>query len=114
RLFNRFRDNFSVRFALRCGNRDVSMAILGGDAYAEGFDASSLPPGLEYRGVGYLYGASDATPTVRTYLADHEDAERILLAGRRRGQEGLGRRRVAVGHSAEAHLDGAPAPGNRG
>ncbi len=83
RLFNRFRDNFAVRFALRCGNRDVSMAILGGDAYAEGFDASSLPPGLEYRGVGYLYGAADETPTVRTYLADHEDAEKILLAARR-------------------------------
>jgi len=34
RLFNRFRDNFAVRFALKCGNRIVSDAILGGDAYA--------------------------------------------------------------------------------
>jgi DNA segregation ATPase FtsK/SpoIIIE, S-DNA-T family len=83
RLFNRFRDNFAVRFALKCGNRIVSDAVLGGDAYSEGFDASALPVGAEYRGVGYLYGASDETPTVRTYLADAQDAERILLAARK-------------------------------
>lgn len=82
RLFNRFRDNFAVRFALRCGNRDVSMAVLGGDAYSEGYDASALPVGDEYRGVGYLYGAADATPTVRTFFADHPDAEKILKAAR--------------------------------
>lgn len=89
RLFNRFRDNHQVRFALKCGNRIVSEAILGGDAYAEGYDASTLPVGdgtngtADYRGIGYLYGASDATPLVRTYLADHEDAEKILIAARR-------------------------------
>ncbi|MEQ4206298.1 cell division protein FtsK [Actinopolymorpha sp. B9G3] len=82
RLFNRYRDNHAVRFALRCGNRLVSEAVLGGDAYAEGFDASSLPVGDEYRGVGYLYGMSDHTPTVRTFLADHGDAEKILKAAR--------------------------------
>lgn len=88
RLFDRFRDNHQVRFALRCGNRHVSEAVLGGDAYAEGFDASTLPIGdgtngtKDYRGIGYLYGATDATPTVRTFLADHADAERILLAAR--------------------------------
>jgi S-DNA-T family DNA segregation ATPase FtsK/SpoIIIE len=82
RLFNRYRDNHAVRFALKCGNRIVSEAVLGGDAYAEGFDASSLPVGDEYRGVGYLYGASDQTPTVRTFLADHTDAEKILTAAR--------------------------------
>jgi hypothetical protein len=82
RLFNRYRDNHAVRFALKCGNRLVSEAVLGGDAYAEGFDASSLPVGDEYRGVGYLYGQSDATPTVRTFLADHTDAEKILTAAR--------------------------------
>src|SRR5690349_25069951 len=70
RLFNRYRDNHVVRFALKCGNRVVSEAVLGGDAYSEGYDASALPAGPEYRGVGYLYGASDETPTVRTYLAD--------------------------------------------
>jgi S-DNA-T family DNA segregation ATPase FtsK/SpoIIIE len=83
RLFNRFRDNHTVRFALKCGNRDVSMALLGSDAYSEGFDASALPSGAQYRGVGILYGASDDTPTVRTYLADAEDAEKILTAARK-------------------------------
>jgi hypothetical protein len=83
RLFVRYRDNHAVRFALKCGNRLVSEAILGGDAYAEGFDASSLPVGDRYRGVGYLYGLTDDTPTVRTHLADHVDAEKILTAARR-------------------------------
>lgn len=88
RLFNRFRDNHQVRFALRCGNRVVSEAVLGGDAYAEGYDASALPIGdgsdgtKDYRGVGILYGASDHTPMVRTFLADHEDAAKILVAAR--------------------------------
>lgn len=82
RLFNRYRDNHQVRFALKCGNRTVSEAVLGGDAYSEGYDASGLPVGDEYRGVGYLYGMTDYTPTVRTYLADHVDAERILTAAR--------------------------------
>jgi len=82
RLFNRYRDNHAVRFALKCGNRLVSEAVLGGDAYAEGYDASALPVGLEYRGVGYLYGASDETPLVRTHLADREDSKKILTAAR--------------------------------
>lgn len=86
RLFNRYRDNHTVRFALKCGNRLVSEAVLGGDAYAEGFDASSLPVGTAYRGVGILYGASDDTPIVRTYLADHGDAEKILTAARKHRQ----------------------------
>jgi S-DNA-T family DNA segregation ATPase FtsK/SpoIIIE len=83
RLFNRYRDNHTVRFALKCGNRDVSMAVLGGDAYQEGYDASALPTGKPYLGVGILYGHSDDTATVRTYLADHEDAEKILTAARK-------------------------------
>ncbi|MBI1759333.1 MAG: cell division protein FtsK [Actinobacteria bacterium] len=86
RLFTRYRDNHAARFALKCGNRVVSEAILGGDAYAEGFDAATLPAGKDYLGVGYLYGLTDATPTVRTYLADHEDAEKILHAARRHRQ----------------------------
>src|SRR5262249_16549827 len=73
RLSNRYRDNHPIRFALKCGNRDVSMAVLGGDAYAEGYDASSLPVGDKFRGVGYLYGAADYTPTTRTFLADGKD-----------------------------------------
>jgi S-DNA-T family DNA segregation ATPase FtsK/SpoIIIE len=83
RIFNRYRDNHAVRFALKCGNRVVSEAVLGGDAYAEGFDASALPTGKQYRGVGILYGASDDTSITRTYLADHTDAEKILTAARR-------------------------------
>ncbi|MEV6527941.1 cell division protein FtsK [Longispora sp. NPDC051575] len=83
RLFNRYRDNHAARFALKTGNRIVSEAVLGGDAYAEGFDASSLPTGKEYLGVGYLYGLTDDTPTVRTFLADHGDAEKILTAARK-------------------------------
>ncbi len=87
KLFTRFRDNHQVRFALKCGNRTVSEAILGGDAYAEGYDASALPVGDDdedptYKGIGYLYGLTSRTPTVRTYLADHEDAEKILTAAR--------------------------------
>lgn len=82
RLFNRYRDNHTVRIALRCGNRDVSIAVLGGDAYQEGYDASALPTGLEYRGVGYLYGATDDTPLTRFHLADREDVEVILTAAR--------------------------------
>jgi DNA segregation ATPase FtsK/SpoIIIE, S-DNA-T family len=80
RLFNRYRDNHAVRFALKCGNRIVSEAVLGGDAYAEGYEASALPVGEEYLGLGYLYGMTDATPAVRTFLADHPDAEKILTA----------------------------------
>lgn len=83
RLFNRYRDNHPVRIALRCGNRDVSIAVLGGDAYQEGYDASAIPVGPEYRGVGYLYGATDDTPLTRFYLADGQDAEKILTAARK-------------------------------
>ncbi len=82
-LFTRFRDNHTARFALKCGNRIVSEAILGSDAYAEGIDASTLPNGPEFRGIGYLYGVSDEIPTVRTFLADHADAEAILTVARR-------------------------------
>jgi hypothetical protein len=83
RLFNRFRDNFIVRFALRCATRDVSMAVLGNESYGEGYDASGLPLGEEFKGVGILYGLTDDAPTVRTYLADGQDAEVICLAGRK-------------------------------
>jgi DNA segregation ATPase FtsK/SpoIIIE, S-DNA-T family len=95
RLFNRFRDNHTLRFALKCGNRDVSIATLGADSYQEGYDASALPIGdgtngtYDYRGVGILYGAADTAPTVRTFLADHADAEKILIAARQQ-RERLG------------------------
>ncbi|WP_045742286.1 cell division protein FtsK [Actinoplanes rectilineatus] len=101
RLFNRYRDNHAVRFALRCGNRIVSEAVLGGDAYAEGFDASALPNGADYRGVGILYGHSDDTATLRTHLADHEDAEKILIAARKHREDAGTLTGDAVGEAFE-------------
>jgi hypothetical protein len=83
RLFNRFRDNFIIRFALRCATRDVSMAVMGNESYGEGYDASGLPLGDEFKGIGILYGLVDDAPTVRTFLADGPDAEVICLAGRK-------------------------------
>jgi len=83
RLFNRYRDNHTIRFGLRCANRDVSNAVLGNEAYGEGYDCSGLPLGEEFRGVGILYGLTDDAPTVRTYLADGQDAEVICLAARK-------------------------------
>lgn len=81
RLFNRYRDNHTARVALKTGNRDVSIAILGTDAYSEGIDASTLPK--QAKGIGYLYGVTDDTPTVRFYLANAEDTERIIDAAYR-------------------------------
>jgi len=78
--FNAFRDNFAVRFGLRTSSWQVSELCLGAGAYSEGLDTSTLLP--QYKGVGILRGASDASPTVRTYLADGQDAERILVAAR--------------------------------
>src|SRR5215475_6389361 len=79
-LFNAYRDNHQVRFSLRTGSWQVSDLVLGAGAYSEGHDSSTLLP--QYKGVGILRGATDATPTVRTYLADQEDAEKILIAAR--------------------------------
>lgn len=81
RLFTRYRDNHQVRFGLRCGSRDVSNAVLGNEAYGEGYDCSGLP--LDAKGVGILYGLTDDAPVVRTYLANGEDAEVICLAARK-------------------------------
>ena len=78
--FTSFRDNFAVRFGLRTSSWQVSELCLGAGAYSEGLDTSTLLP--QYKGVGILRGASDASPTVRTYLADGQDAERILTAAR--------------------------------
>jgi len=78
--FTAFRDQHQIRLALRVGSWQVSDVILGAGAYSEGLDASTLMP--TYKGVGILRGASDASPTVRTYLADGQDAEKILTAAR--------------------------------
>lgn len=79
--FTSFRDNHQTRIALRTGSWQVSDMVLGSGAYSEGYDSSLLLP--TYKGVGILRGASDDTPTVRTFLADAEDAEKILTAARR-------------------------------
>jgi DNA segregation ATPase FtsK/SpoIIIE, S-DNA-T family len=79
-MFTSFRDNHQVRFSLRTSSYNVSEMVLGQGAYGEGLDSSTLLP--QYKGVGLLRGASDASPTVRTHLADADDAERILTAAR--------------------------------
>ena len=48
---------------------------MGNESYGEGYDASGLPLGDEFKGIGILYGETDDAPTVRTYLADGQDAE---------------------------------------
>ncbi|MFD0600197.1 cell division protein FtsK, partial [Catellatospora coxensis] len=78
--FINFRDNHQVRFSLRTGSYNMSDLVLGAGAYSEGYDSSTLLP--SYKGVGILRGASDETPTVRTHLADADDAEKILKAAR--------------------------------
>ncbi len=105
RLFNRYRDNHDVRIALKCANRHVSQAVLGGGD-DEGHDASTLPDGRKYRGVSILWGHPDLdeTPTVRAYLADGEDAEVILKAARKH-------REAAGTLSGEAIGEDPSAPG---
>jgi S-DNA-T family DNA segregation ATPase FtsK/SpoIIIE len=78
--FTSMRDNMAVRFSLRTSSYQVSEMVLGQGAYSEGLDSSTLLP--QYKGVGILRGASDASPTVRTYLADAGDTERILTVAR--------------------------------
>lgn len=78
--FTSFRDNHAIKFGLRTSSWQVSELCLGAGAYSEGLDTSTLLP--EYKGVGILRGASDASPTVRGYLADGRDAEKILTAAR--------------------------------
>jgi len=101
RLFTRFRDNHTIRFALKCGSRIVSEAILGTEAYQEGYDASALPVGAKYRGVGILREAFDHTPVVRCHLADGADAEAILQAARKYREQA----RTLTGMAADEQLD---------
>lgn len=44
----------TLRFGLRFGNRDVSNAVLGNQAYGEGYNAAALPFGDEFKGIGIL------------------------------------------------------------
>lgn len=80
-----FRDQFTVRFALRVSTYHASEAILGAGAIGEGLDASKLSP--DAKGAGLLRGTGDAGSveggrTVRTFLADGTDAEAICLRAR--------------------------------
>ena len=104
RLANRYRDNHDVRFGLRCANRDVSNAVLGNEAYGEGYDCSKLPLGKRYRGVGILYALFDEAPTVRTFLADGEDATAIVDAAWAERE----RRGLLTGDAAAEDLGVAP------
>lgn len=81
RLFTRFRDNHIAKFGLYSTTRDVSNAILGNEAYGEGYDCTKLP--RDRKGVGILYGLWDEAPTVRTYLIDGPEAEVICRAARK-------------------------------
>lgn len=89
KLFTHFRDQHQTRFSLKTGNRMVSEAVLGGGSYSEGYDSSALPVGdgqngtYDYRGIGILYESPVGNATVRTYLADGQDTEKILLAARK-------------------------------
>ena len=78
--FVNFRDQHQVKFALRTASWKVSDLVLGDGAYSAGLDSSILLP--DYKGVGILRGAMDASPTVRCYTADDRDSEKILLAAR--------------------------------
>lgn len=89
KLFTDFRDQHQTRFALKTGAYQVSEAVLGSGSYSEGYDSSALPVGdgtngtFDYRGIGILYDSPVGNATVRTHLADGQDAEKILLAARR-------------------------------
>lgn len=89
KLFTDLRDNHLTRFALKTGSWQVSDLVLGAGAYSEGYDSSTLPVGdgtngtFDYRGIGILYDSAIDNCTVRTYRADDQDAEKILLAARR-------------------------------
>ena len=79
-MFTATRDNFLVRFALKTASYSVSESVLGQGTLGMGLDSSKLL--AEYKGVGILHNASDKSPTVRTYMADGQDAEKILTVAR--------------------------------
>ena len=102
-MFTSARDNFAVRVSLRTSSWQVSEMVLGQGAYSEGLDSSTLLP--QYKGVGILRGATDASPTVRSYLADGQDAEKILTAAR-----AIRQRAGTLSGMALGEQDDVPAP----
>jgi S-DNA-T family DNA segregation ATPase FtsK/SpoIIIE len=102
-MFTSFRDVHQVRFALRTSSYTMSEMVLGQGAYGEGLDSSTLL--TRHKGVGILRGASDDSPTVRTYLADADDAEKILTAARRFRQQAGTLSGMAAGDSGDDARD---------
>ena len=98
RLFNRYRDNHTIRFALRCGNRDVSNAVLGNEAYGEGYDAAGLPLGERVQGNRHPVRAAPTTrprcgptsPTARTPRSSAAAARKIREKARTLSGDALG------------------------
>ncbi|MBL7486654.1 cell division protein FtsK [Frankia sp. AgB1.9] len=97
--FTDYRDNHLVRFSLRTGSWQVSDLVLGAGAFSEGLDSSVLA--AEHKGAGILRGASEANPTVRTFLADAEDAAHILTIGRKLREHAGTLSGQAAGHIAQ-------------
>jgi hypothetical protein len=97
--FTSFRDQLGIRLSLRTSSWQVSEMVLGQGAYSEGLDSSTLLP--QYKGVGILRGATDASPTVRTYLADGQDADKILTAARAIRQQAGTLSGMALGQEPE-------------
>jgi S-DNA-T family DNA segregation ATPase FtsK/SpoIIIE len=97
--FTTFRDMHAVRFALRTSSYNMSENVLGQGAYGEGLDSSTLLP--SHKGVGILRGAGDDSPTVRTYLAGADDAEKILIAARKFRQQAGTLTGMAAGQSLD-------------
>jgi hypothetical protein len=100
--FTDYRDNHLLRFSLRTGSWQVSDLVLGAGAYGEGLDSSTLA--AEYKGAGILRGASDHNPTVRTYLADAEDAAHLLTIGRKLREQAGTLSGQAAGHIAHREV----------
>ena len=101
--FLSLRDMCALRLSLRTPDWRVSEMVLGAGALGEGLDSSKLLP--EYKGVGILRHASDKSPTVRTYLADGQDTEKILLAARALRERAGTLSGMALGESAPAQPD---------
>jgi len=118
RKFTDYRDNHLVRFSLRTGSWQVSDLVLGAGAFSEGLDSSLLA--AEHKGAGILRGATDESPTVRTFLADAEDAAHLLtiartfreytgtLSGQAAGQIAYRQPRDVLADALSVFADGAP------
>jgi hypothetical protein len=116
--FTDYRDNHLIRFSLRTGSWQVSDLVLGAGAFSEGLDSSMLA--AEAKGAGILRGASDHSPTVRTFLADAEDSAHLLgiarkfreqagtLSGQAAGQIAHREQRDVVADALSVFADGAP------